>query len=70
MLKETMVAERAMAQARWHGFDLQVEAINQHDADSKRGLVDAQELYELAEARASAIIKQEEDLTARMRQVD
>jgi uncharacterized protein (DUF3084 family) len=39
-----------------------VEAITQHDADSKRALADAQELYALAEARAGTVIKQEEDL--------
>jgi hypothetical protein len=40
-----------------HGLDLQVEAIEQRDADSQRALADAQELYASTEARASAIIK-------------
>jgi hypothetical protein len=62
MLKETTVSERAAVRAHQRGFDLQVEAINQRDADSKRALADAQELYASAEARASAIIKQQEDL--------
>jgi uncharacterized protein (DUF3084 family) len=39
-----------------------VEAIAQCDADSRRALADARELYALAEAWASAITKQEEDL--------
>jgi hypothetical protein len=47
-----------------------VEAINQCDADSKRAIADAQGLYASAEARASAIIKQEEDLIVRARQVN
>jgi hypothetical protein len=47
-----------------------VEAITQHDADSRGGLADAQELYTSVEARASAIIKQEEDLAVRARQVN
>jgi hypothetical protein len=34
MLKRTMMSERAAARTRQHGFDLQVEAITQHDADS------------------------------------
>jgi hypothetical protein len=34
-----------------------VEAITQCDADSKRALADAQELYASADARAGAIIK-------------
>jgi hypothetical protein len=55
---------------RQHGFDLQVEAINQHDSNSKRALANAQKLYASAEAQASAIIKQEEDLIAHMRQVN
>jgi hypothetical protein len=63
MLNRMTVLERVVAWARQHGFDLQVEAITQCDADSKRALVDAQELYASAEARASAVIKQEEDLT-------
>jgi hypothetical protein len=32
MLKRTTILERAAAQARQHGFDLQVEAIVQRDA--------------------------------------
>jgi hypothetical protein len=36
MLKRMMVSERAAAWARQHGFDLQVEAIAQRDADSRR----------------------------------
>jgi hypothetical protein len=49
--------------------DLQVEAINQRDADSKRALADAQELYASAEAWASAVIEQE-DLVAHTLQVN
>jgi hypothetical protein len=41
MLKRTMMSERKAARARQHGFDLQVEAIAQRDADSWRALVDA-----------------------------
>jgi hypothetical protein len=41
MLKRTMMSERAAAWAWQHGFDLQVEAITQHDADSWRALADA-----------------------------
>jgi hypothetical protein len=63
MLKRTTVSERAAARTRQHGFDLQVEAIAQRDVDSRRALVDARELYASAEAQASAITKQEEDLT-------
>jgi hypothetical protein len=70
MLKRTMVFERAVAQARQHGFDLQVEVITQRDADSRRALADAWELYASAEARSSAITKQEEDLAVRARQVN
>jgi hypothetical protein len=47
-----------------------VEAIAQRDADSRGALADAQELYASVEARASAIIKQEEDLAVRARQVN
>jgi hypothetical protein len=47
-----------------------VEAINQRDADSKRALADTQELYASAEARSSAIIKQEEDLVMCAHQVN
>jgi hypothetical protein len=42
----------------------------QRDADSRRTLADAWELYALAEAQASAITKQEEELVARARQVN
>jgi uncharacterized protein (DUF3084 family) len=70
MLKRTTVSERAVAWARQHGFDLQVEAIAQRDTDSRRALADAQELYASAEARASAITNQEEDLAVRARQVN
>jgi hypothetical protein len=51
-------------------FDLQAEAIELHDADSRRALADAQELYASAEACAAVVIKQEEDLAVRMRQVN
>jgi hypothetical protein len=61
MLKETSVTERAEARGRQRGFNLQAEAIELRDADSKRALADAQELY--ADA-------QEEDLTACTRQVN
>jgi hypothetical protein len=44
MLKRMMASEREVAWARQHGFDLQVEAVTQRDADSKRTLADAQEL--------------------------
>jgi hypothetical protein len=47
-----------------------VEAITQRATDSQRALADAQELYALAEARANAVIKQEEDLTVRAHQVN
>jgi hypothetical protein len=47
-----------------------VEAINQRDAHSKRAIADVQELYASAEACASAIIKQEEDLIVRACQVN
>jgi hypothetical protein len=70
MLKETTVTERAEARGRQRGFDLRVEAIELCDADSRRALADAQELYASAEARANVIIKQEEDLAARTRQVN
>jgi hypothetical protein len=70
MLKETTVTERAEALGRQCGFDLQVEAIELRDADSRRALADAQELYASAEAWANDVIKQEEDLTARTRQVN
>jgi hypothetical protein len=70
MLKETTATERAEARGRQRGFDLQAEAIELRDADSRRALTDAQELYASAEARAAVVIKQEEDLTARTRQVN
>jgi uncharacterized protein (DUF3084 family) len=47
-----------------------VEAITQHDADSKRALADVQDLYASAEARASTVISQEDDLTVHARQVN
>jgi hypothetical protein len=47
-----------------------MEAITQHDTDSKRALTNVQELYASAEAQAGAVIKQEEDLTVRARQVN
>jgi hypothetical protein len=47
-----------------------VEAIAQHDVDSRWALDDAQELYGSAEAQASTVIKQEEDLVVRARQVN
>jgi hypothetical protein len=62
MLKRTTVSERATTWARQHGFDLQLEAIAQRNADSKRALADAQELY----ASADAVIKLEEDLVVRV----
>jgi hypothetical protein len=71
MLKETTATERAEARGHQHGFDLQAEAIELRDADSRRALTDAQELYASAKARAAAvIIKQEEDLATRTRQVN
>jgi hypothetical protein len=70
LLKETTVTERAEARGRQRGFDLQAEAIELRDADSRRALADAQELYASAEARATVVIKQEEDLAARTRQVN
>jgi hypothetical protein len=70
MLKETTATERAEARGCQRGFDLQAEAIELCDADSRRALTDAQELYASAEARAAIIIKQEEDLAVRTRQVD
>jgi hypothetical protein len=44
MLKRLTVSERAAARAQQHGFDMQVEAITQRDADSRRALADAWEL--------------------------
>jgi hypothetical protein len=70
MLKETTVTERAEARGRQRGFNLQAEAIELRDANSRRALADAQELYASAEARAAVVIKQEEDLAARTRQVN
>jgi hypothetical protein len=57
LFKWMTVSERAAKWARQHGFDLQVEAITPHDADSRRALVDAQELYASAEVHASAVTK-------------
>jgi hypothetical protein len=65
MLKRTTVSERAVERARQHDIDLQVEAIAQRDTDSQRALTDAWELYASAEARASTVTKQEEDLAVR-----
>jgi hypothetical protein len=70
MLKETTATERAEARGHQRGFDLQVEAIELHDVDSRRTLADAQELYASVEARATVIIKQEEDLAVRTCQVN
>jgi hypothetical protein len=70
ILKETTVTERAEARGRQRGFNLQAEAIELRDADSRRALTDAQELYASAEAQANVVIKQEEDLAARTRQVN
>jgi hypothetical protein len=47
-----------------------VEAIAQRDIDSRRALADARELYALADARVSAVTKQEEELAARACQVN
>jgi hypothetical protein len=70
MLKETTATERAEVRGRQRGFDLQAEAIELHDADSRRALADAQELYASTEAHATVVIKQEEDLAMRTRQVN
>jgi hypothetical protein len=70
MLKETTVTERAEARGRQRGFDLQAEAIELRDTDSRCALTDAQELYASTEARATVFIKQEEDLAARTCQVN
>jgi hypothetical protein len=48
----------------------QLAAINQCDADSAQMLVDAKELYASVKARASAVIKQEEDLATRACVID
>jgi hypothetical protein len=70
MLKETTVTERAEARGCQRGFDLQAEAIELRDTDSRRALADVQELYASGEARANVVIKQEEDLAARTHQVN
>jgi hypothetical protein len=70
MLKETTATERAEARGRQHSFDLQAEAIELRDTDSRHALTDAQELYASAEAHAAVVIKQEEDLAVRTRQVN
>jgi hypothetical protein len=70
MLQRTTVSERAAAWVRQHGFDLQVEAVTQCDADSKWSLTDVRELYTSVEAQADAIIKQEEDLVVCARQAN
>jgi hypothetical protein len=41
ILKKTTVTERAEAQGRQHGFDLQAEAIELRGVDSRRALADA-----------------------------
>jgi hypothetical protein len=69
-LKVMTVSERAAVRARHHDFDLQVEAINQRDANSKRALADAQVLYTSAEAWASTNVRQEEDLIVHAHQVN
>jgi hypothetical protein len=51
-------------------LDQQLVAFNQHDANSQRALVDAQELYASAEAQANIFIRQEEDLTVCVRVVN
>jgi hypothetical protein len=65
MLNRMTFSERSVVRSRQHGFDLQVVAITQCDADSKRALADMQELYASAEAQTGAVIKQEEDLAVR-----
>jgi hypothetical protein len=70
MLKRMTASERVVPRAWQHGFDLQVEAIAQRDADTRQGLTNAWEVYILAKARASVITKQEEDPTMRSRQVN
>jgi hypothetical protein len=70
MLKRTTVSERAVARARQHGFDLQVDVIAQRDDDSQQALADAQELYASAEAQTSAVIKEEKDLVVHAHQVN
>jgi hypothetical protein len=51
------MSERVAARARQHGFDLQVEVIAQRDANSRRALSDAREMYASAEAQAKAVTK-------------
>jgi hypothetical protein len=70
MLKETTATERAEARGRQRGFNLQAEAIELRDADSRCALTDAHELYASAKARAAVVIKQEEDLPVPTRQVN
>jgi hypothetical protein len=70
MLKRMTMSERPAARARQHGFDRQVEAIAQRDTDSRWALADAWELYASAEAQASTITKQEEELAALACQVN
>jgi hypothetical protein len=70
MLKRMTVSERAVARARQHGFDLQVDVIAQRDDDSQQALADAQELYASVEARTSAVIKEEKDLAVHAHQVN
>jgi hypothetical protein len=70
MLKRTTMSEKVAARARQHGFDLQVEAIAQCDADSRRALADAWELYASAKAQANTVTKQEEELAACAHQVN
>jgi hypothetical protein len=67
MLKWTTLSKRVAARAQQHGLNLQVEAITQRDANSQWDLVDAHELYASAEARASAVMKQEKDLVVHTR---
>jgi hypothetical protein len=59
--------QEAEARGRQRGFDLQAEAIELRDTDSRRALTDAQELYASAEARAAVVIKQEEDVEVVLR---
>jgi hypothetical protein len=71
MLKRSATSKRAMAQVRQQHLNAredllnqQVAAINQRNVNSAQMLADAKELYASAEACASAVIKQEEDLAA------
>jgi hypothetical protein len=59
----------ALGKPAQEGDDVR-EAIAQHDVNSRWALDDAQELYGSAEAQASIVIKQEEDLAVRARQVN